>query len=114
MSASGQGSGCRDRPPRRCVGGTPPCTPRRRVSVRFATGDRQETNLRSAGWRMPQVDNLSRGSRVRILYLTDNNSVRNRGFLEKLVCAGYEVWFWNLTAAQPENGLPNGAQRVIS
>jgi len=51
---------------------------------------------------------------VRILYLTDNNSVRNRGFLEKLVCAGYEVWFWNLTAAQPENGLPNGAQQVIS
>ncbi len=46
---------------------------------------------------------------MRILYLTDNNSVHNRRFLEKLAFAGYEVWFWNLTATQPpENGLPNG------
>lgn len=51
---------------------------------------------------------------MRILYLTDNNSVHNRGFLGKLVRAGHEVWFWNLTAAQPENGLPNGAQPVLS
>jgi glycosyltransferase involved in cell wall biosynthesis len=58
---------------------------------------------------MPQVDKLCRGSGVRILYLTDNNSVHNRRFLEKLVFAGYEVWSWNLTATHvPENGLPSG------
>jgi L-malate glycosyltransferase len=52
---------------------------------------------------------------VRILYLTDNSSVHNRRFLEKLVVAGYEVWFWNLTATQPpKNGLPSGVQSIIS
>jgi glycosyltransferase involved in cell wall biosynthesis len=35
--------------------------------------------------------------------------------LEKLVCAGYEVWFWNLTATQPpENELPSGVRSIIS
>jgi L-malate glycosyltransferase len=52
---------------------------------------------------------------VRILYLTDNNSVHNRRFLEKLAFAGHEVWFWNLTAAQPsEGGLPGGVQSIVS
>jgi L-malate glycosyltransferase len=52
---------------------------------------------------------------VRILYLTDNNSVHNRRFLEKLSAARYEVWFWNLTATEsPENGLPNGVQSIVS
>jgi L-malate glycosyltransferase len=64
---------------------------------------------------MRQVDELSRGSGVRILYLTDNNSVHNRRFLEKLVFAGYEVWSWNLTATQAsEGGLPGGAQSIMS
>jgi L-malate glycosyltransferase len=61
------------------------------------------------------VDELSRGSGVRILYLTDNNSVHNRRFLEKLACAGCEVWFWNLTAPQAsEGGLPGGVQSIVS
>ena len=52
---------------------------------------------------------------MRILYLTDNNSVHNRRFLEKLAFAGYEVWFWNLTAAQPSaGGLPGGVQSIVS
>ncbi len=52
---------------------------------------------------------------MRILYLTDHSSVHNRRFLEKLVLAGYEVWFWNLTATQPpENGLPSGVQSIVS
>ena len=51
---------------------------------------------------------------MRILYLTDNNSVHNRRFLEKLAFAGYEVWFWNLTATQPsEGGLPGGVQSIM-
>ncbi len=52
---------------------------------------------------------------MRILYLTDNNSVHNRGFLEELVRAGHEVWFWNLTAAHAsEGGLPGGVQSIVS
>ena len=52
---------------------------------------------------------------MRILYLTDNNSVHNRRFLEKLVFAGYEVWFWNLTATQASEGrLPGGVQSIAS
>jgi len=52
---------------------------------------------------------------VRILYLTDNNSVHNRRFLEKLVFAGHEVWFWNLTSTKPlENSLPDGVQAILS
>jgi L-malate glycosyltransferase len=52
---------------------------------------------------------------VRILYLTDNSSVHNRRFLEKLALAGYEVWFWNLTATQPpEHRLPSGVQSIVS
>ena len=52
---------------------------------------------------------------MRILYLTDNNSVHNRRFLEKLACAGYEVWLWNLTATQAsEGGLPGGVQSIMS
>jgi glycosyltransferase involved in cell wall biosynthesis len=52
---------------------------------------------------------------VRILYLTDNNSVHNRRFLEKLIFAGHQVWSWNLTATEaPERGLPDGAQPILS
>jgi L-malate glycosyltransferase len=52
---------------------------------------------------------------VRILYLTDNDSVHNRRFLEKLVCAGYEMWSWNLAGTQPPgNGLPSVVQSVVS
>jgi glycosyltransferase involved in cell wall biosynthesis len=52
---------------------------------------------------------------VKILYLTDNNSVHNRRFLEKLAGAGHEVWHWNLTATQPlENRPANGVQSVLS
>ena len=52
---------------------------------------------------------------MRILYLTDNNSVHNRRFLEKLASAGHEVWFWNLTAPRPpQHGLPHGVQSIIS
>jgi L-malate glycosyltransferase len=50
---------------------------------------------------------------VRILYLTDNNSVHNQRFLEKLVSAGHEMWSWNLTAAQ-KNRVPHGVQSVHS
>jgi L-malate glycosyltransferase len=39
---------------------------------------------------------------VRILYLTDNNSVHNRRFLEKLLPA-HEVWYWNLASTQAIN-----------
>jgi glycosyltransferase involved in cell wall biosynthesis len=52
---------------------------------------------------------------VRLLYLTDNGSVHNRRFLEKLAFAGHKVWFWNLTATQPPaGGLPSGVQPIIS
>ncbi len=52
---------------------------------------------------------------MRILYLTDNGSVHNRRFLEKLVSAGCEVWSWNLTATEPsENGFPSSVQSVTS
>jgi glycosyltransferase involved in cell wall biosynthesis len=50
---------------------------------------------------------------VRILYLTDNNSVHNRRFLEKLAFAGHEVWFWNLTATEASE-LPGGVQFIVS
>lgn len=52
---------------------------------------------------------------MKILYLTDNNSIHNQRFLEKLISAGHEVWFWNLTARRRlENGLPNGVQSILS
>ncbi|MGC2248618.1 MAG: glycosyltransferase family 4 protein [Terriglobales bacterium] len=52
---------------------------------------------------------------MKILYLTDNDSVHNRRFLEELVCAGYEMWSWNLAATQaPKNGLPSGVQSIVS
>jgi glycosyltransferase involved in cell wall biosynthesis len=52
---------------------------------------------------------------VKVLYLTDNSSVHNRRFLEKLVFAGFQVWFWNLTTTQaPEAGLPDAVQVVTS
>ena len=52
---------------------------------------------------------------MRILYLTDNNSVHNRRILEKLSLAEHEVWSWNLTAtsASPEH-LPSGAPSLES
>ncbi|MFY9845901.1 MAG: glycosyltransferase family 4 protein [Terriglobales bacterium] len=50
---------------------------------------------------------------MKILYLTDNNSVHNQRFLEKLVFAGYEVRYWNLTATRaPE--LSDGVQPIVS
>jgi len=52
---------------------------------------------------------------VRVLYLTDNSSVHNRRFLEKLVFAGCQVWFWNLTTTQaPEAEFPGAVQVVTS
>ncbi len=52
---------------------------------------------------------------MRIVYLTDNNSVHNRRFLEKLVSAGYEVWFWDLTATEAlGGGYPDGVQSITS
>jgi glycosyltransferase involved in cell wall biosynthesis len=53
---------------------------------------------------------------LRILYLTDNNSVHNRRFLEKLVSAGHEVRFWNLTATNStssEAELPDTMRRKV-
>ena len=50
---------------------------------------------------------------MRILYLTDNDSVHNRRFLEKLVSAGHKVWSWNLTKEQ-ENRQPEGVQSIQS
>jgi glycosyltransferase involved in cell wall biosynthesis len=64
---------------------------------------------------MPQVDEFGRGSEVRILYLTDNNSVHNRRFLEKLAVAGYQVWSWNIAATQPPAAqLPAGVRTIAS
>jgi glycosyltransferase involved in cell wall biosynthesis len=64
---------------------------------------------------MPQVDEFGRGSEVRVLYLTDNNSVHNRRFLEKLAAAGYEVWSWNIAATQtPADQLPAGVRTIVS
>jgi L-malate glycosyltransferase len=64
---------------------------------------------------MPQVDEFGRGSQVRILYLTDNNSVHNRRFLEKLAAAGYEVWAWNISATQAAaDQLPAGVRTIVS
>jgi L-malate glycosyltransferase len=69
---------------------------------------------------MCKVDELGRGSGVRILYLTDNNSVHNRRLLEKLIFAGHEVWSWNLTATEaskdelPDTVLPNTLHSVTS
>ena len=52
---------------------------------------------------------------MKILYLTDNDSVHNRRFLEKMVCAGPQSWSWNLTATEPfGQGLPNGVQPILS
>ena len=65
------------------------------------------------------MDELGRGSGVTILYLTDNNSVHNRRFLEGLVFAGCEVWFWNLTATQASadqlrSGIPSSVSTIVS
>jgi glycosyltransferase involved in cell wall biosynthesis len=52
---------------------------------------------------------------VRILYLTDNDSVHNSRFLEKLIDAGHEVWTWNLTATQMSTKqFPDGVKVVVS
>jgi L-malate glycosyltransferase len=52
---------------------------------------------------------------LRILYLTDNTSVHNRRFLEKLSVAGHEVFYWNLTSSRaPDGGLPDGIQPIMS
>lgn len=37
---------------------------------------------------------------MKILYLTDNGSLHNGRFLDKLVGAGHEVWAWNLAETQ--------------
>ena len=50
---------------------------------------------------------------MKILYLTDNNSVHNQRFLEKLVLAGCKVWCWNLTATRASE-LPDGVQSIVS
>jgi L-malate glycosyltransferase len=64
---------------------------------------------------MPQVDEFGRGSEVRVLYLTDNNSVHNRRFLEKLAAAGYEVWYWNIASTQASaDQLRAGIRTIIS
>jgi L-malate glycosyltransferase len=51
---------------------------------------------------------------VRILYLTDNDSVHNRRFLEKLVLSGHAVWSWNLAASKPGNNPHAGVQQILS
>jgi L-malate glycosyltransferase len=52
---------------------------------------------------------------VKILYLTDNNSVHNQRFLEKMTDAGHEVWYWNLTTTRPvENPPVSGDRSIIS
>ncbi len=52
---------------------------------------------------------------MRILYLTDNRSVHNRRFLEKLVESGHEVWAWNLASGgREEGGVPAGVRVVVS
>jgi L-malate glycosyltransferase len=61
------------------------------------------------------VDEFGRGSEVRILYLTDNHSVHNRRFLEKLAAAGCEVWSWNVCATQAaDDRLPVGVRTIVS
>ena len=52
---------------------------------------------------------------MRILYLTDRDSVHNRRFLEKLSLAGHEVCFWNLSAQQSiEANPPSGVRSIQS
>jgi glycosyltransferase involved in cell wall biosynthesis len=53
---------------------------------------------------------------VRILYLTDNGTVHNRRFLEKLVSAGHEPWSWNLAAAAADskNDTPDTVRSITS
>ena len=52
---------------------------------------------------------------MRVLYLTDNNSVHNRRFLEKLAAAGYEVWSWNISATHGTvDQLPAGVRMIVS
>jgi glycosyltransferase involved in cell wall biosynthesis len=64
---------------------------------------------------MPQVVEFGRGSEVRVLYLTDNNSVHNRRFLEKLAAAGHEVWSWNIAATRASaDQLPSGVRTIVS
>ena len=48
---------------------------------------------------------------MRILYLTDNDSVHNRRFLEKLIPA-HEVWYWNLTSTRASRTDP--ASTILS
>lgn len=50
---------------------------------------------------------------MRILYFSDNSSVHNRRFLEKLSFFGYEVWFLDsANDVVPEGWLPAGVRRV--
>jgi glycosyltransferase involved in cell wall biosynthesis len=52
---------------------------------------------------------------VKILYLTDNNSVHNRRFLEKLILAGHEITFWNLAATElSPHYLPREVRAITS
>lgn len=52
---------------------------------------------------------------MRVLYLTDNASIHNRRFLEKLAASGHEVLHWNLTAENAFNSsLPDGVTSVLS
>jgi L-malate glycosyltransferase len=51
---------------------------------------------------------------MRILYLTDNTSVHNRRFLEKMIGAGREIWSWNLTATAPDTSIPKGVEPIVS
>jgi len=52
---------------------------------------------------------------VRILYLTDRDSVHNQRFLEKLNLAGHEVCFWNLSARETvEASVPRGVRSILS
>lgn len=50
---------------------------------------------------------------MKILYLTDNNSVHNQRFLEGLTSAGHAVWYWNLTDNRPVDA-PSGVQSIVS
>jgi glycosyltransferase involved in cell wall biosynthesis len=52
---------------------------------------------------------------LRILYLTDNTSVHNRRFLEKLNLAGHEVLYWNISSDRaPDGGLPDSIESIAS
>jgi L-malate glycosyltransferase len=51
---------------------------------------------------------------VRILYLTDNSTVHNQRFLEKLAAAGHEVCSWNLTATESSNAKDDISYKVRS